>query len=439
MHEQFRDGLVWNVSGLDLEPRWAREPQLDAVTRVCRTVLGLAPEDHLTVSFHAAGAFNKLYLVESPRGSPRSLMRVSLPVDPKSKTRGEVTTLRWIRRMTHVPVPKVIAFDDSQDNEIGFEWILMELMPGVSTYKRWRKLSMSEKTWLVEQVAQFQSQLFHASLKGSKFRSIGTLFPSDDSDPAKSSPKPGRLVSHIFFWGDHFHYDVPRGPYRSSYYWLSAYLGIIRQAQTETLEKEEDEDIREDAENCLRVATRLTNLLPKIFPPFQNPAEQTVLWHDDLSLQNILIDDDAKVTAVVDWECVSTKPLWVATEMPKFLDGETREEEPNRDAYGDASEGADQGPADEDELDDEGKTELYWIHLMEYEQTQLRKIYTAKMKELWPQWEREVEYASLKSDFLGAVDRCTTAWYLKRIGRWIDALEDGAFPRLMDILSPNIS
>ncbi|KXX81172.1 Altered inheritance of mitochondria protein 9, mitochondrial [Madurella mycetomatis] len=437
MHEQTRDGLAWDDSGFDLQPCWAREPQLDAVARVCRAVLGLTPEDHLTATFHAAGAFNKLYLVVSPRG--RSLMRVSLPVDPKSKTGGEVTTLRWIRRMTHMPVPKVIAFDDSQDNEIGFEWILMELMPGESAYKRWRKLSIAEKTWLVEQIAEFQSQLFRSSFENPELRSIGTLFSGDDPEPSKSSPRPGRIVSRIFFWGEHFHYDVARGPYRSSYDWLSACLGIIRQAQTETLDKEEDEDIREDAEDCLRVATRLTSLLPKIFPLYQSPAERTVLWHDDLSLQNILIDDDAKVTAVVDWECVSAKPLWVATEMPKFLDGEPREEEPDRDKYGDASEGAELGPDDEDKLDDEGKTELYWIHLMEYEQTQLRKVYIAKMKELWPQWEREAECASLKSDFLGAVDRCADGWYLKRIEQWIDAVEAGAFPRLMDILSPNIN
>jgi hypothetical protein len=438
MHEETRDGLAWDDAGFDLEPRWSREPQLDAVTRVSRTVLGLGPEDHLTVTFHAAGAFNKLYLVESPRG--KSLMRVSLPVDPKAKTRGEVTTLRWIRRMTHTPVPKVIAFDDSQDNEIGFEWILMELMPGVSAYKRWRKLSMAEKTWVVEQVAEFQSQLFLRSFEDSEFRSIGTLFPSDDSEPAKSSPQPGRIVSRLFFWGDHFYYDVARGPYQSSYGWLSAYLDIIRQAQTETLEKEEDEDVREEAEDCIRVATRLANLLPKIFPPFQNPAERTILWHDDLSLQNILVDDDAKVTALVDWECVSTKPLWVATEMPKFLNGKTREEEPNRDDYGDADEGGEEDSADDDELDDEGKTDLYWMHLMEYEQTQLRKIYTAKMKELWPRWESEAKDASLKSDFLGAVGRCASGWYLKRIEQWVDRLEEGgAFPRLMDVLSPNIN
>jgi hypothetical protein len=111
-----REGLEWGDEGFDLRPRWTRQPQLDAVTQVCRRVPGLAPEDHCSVTFYAEGAFNKVYLVESPSG--KSLLRVSLPVDPAYKTRGEATTLRWICRKTQVPVPTVIAFDASRDNEI---------------------------------------------------------------------------------------------------------------------------------------------------------------------------------------------------------------------------------------------------------------------------------------------------------------------------------
>ncbi|KAH6627377.1 phosphotransferase enzyme family-domain-containing protein [Chaetomium tenue] len=419
--DKCRDGLKWDDGGFDLKPRWAREPQLDAVTQLCRRVLGLARDDHCHVTFHAEGAFNKLYLVDGPRG--KCLLRVSLPVDPAHKTRGESTTLRWIRRMTLVPVPKVIAFDDSRDNEIGFEWILMELMPGVSAYARWRKMSMADKTRLVEQIVDFQSQLFRRSIEDAKFQSIGTLFsenrPADiAAEPAVFDPKPGRLVSR-FFWGDHFQYDVPRGPFPSSYDWLSTYLGIICQEQTDILQNDDDEDVREDAESSLQVATKLTALLPKIFPPLQHPAERTVLWHDDLSLSNILVDadgtDDAKVTAILDWECVSCQPLWAATEMPEFLLGPTREAEPVRDGYADDDGDEDVGVRADDGLDNEGKTELYWIHRMEYDMTRLRKVYKERMEQLVPWWEMEVRYGALKLDFLGAVARCAAGWHLKGV------------------------
>lgn len=435
--DQCREGLEWDDGGFDLKPRWAREPQLDAVTQLCRRVLGLARDDHCHVTFHAEGAFNKLYLVDGPRG--KCLLRVSLPVDPTHKTRGESTTLRWIRRMTLVPVPKVIAFDDSRDNEIGFEWILMELMPGVSALARWRKMSMADKTRVVEQIADIQSQLFRRSIEDAKFQSIGTLFSGNrlaDSaaEPAVFKPKPGRLVSRFFFWGDHFHYDIPRGPFPSSHDWLSAYIGIIRQEQTDTLQNDDDEDVRADAESYLQVATKLIALLPKIFPPLQHPVERTVLWHDDLSLNNILVDaDDAKVTAILDWECVSCQPLWAATEMPKFLLGPTREVEPVRDGYADD----DSDDVGADGLDNEGKTELYWIHRMEYDMTRLRKVYKERMGRLVPWWEMEVLYGALKVDFLGAVARCAAGWRLKRVVRWIEAVEGGKYPRLMDVLDPN--
>jgi len=74
---------------------------------------------------------------------------------------------------------------------------------------------------------------------------------------------------------------------------------------------------------------------------------------------NILVDDDGKITAVVDWECVSAHALWMATATPDFLRGPNREKEPERDGYGDetASEKAKaQGQSeDEDLLDNQGK------------------------------------------------------------------------------------
>jgi aminoglycoside phosphotransferase (APT) family kinase protein len=429
MQPQIREGLVWDDSGLSVEPRWSREPQIEAINQVCRRVLTLGPEDLCAVTFHAEGCFNKVYLVDTPQG--KSIMRVSLPVDPGHKTRGEVTTLRWIRRMTQIPVPKVIAFDDTRDNEIGFEWILMDLLPGKSAYKMWRKMSMPAKTWFTEQIAEFQSQLFRRSLEDAKFQSIGTLYATEDiSDPARGDPTPGRVVALMFFQGDRYNYDVPRGPFRSSHDWLSAQLAIIRQEALDQDANDEDEDSREEAEVCLKVATRLTALLPKIFPAIQDPPERTVLWHDDLSLVNILVDGDGKVTGVLDWECVSCEPLWVAAGMPQFLVGNTEEEEPDKDQYGD-----DEGEED-DELGSEGKTALYWENLMEYEKTQLRKVYPAKMKELWPQWETEVTYRPLKADFLRAINEILYGWFYGRIHPWIDAVESGTFPSFKDVVYP---
>ena len=438
-----RDGLAWDDSGLDVEPRWTREPDIETIAGVCRRELGIAadaPATDCAVYFHTAGAYTKLYLVDSARG--RFVMRVSLPVDPGHKTRGEIATLRLVRRATDVPVPRVVAYDDTQANAIGFEWILMELVPGRPAYYRWRRMTMAQKEVLVARVAEFQAQLLRCGpAKGGGFRGVGTLGTHDVLDAA-----PGRIVSSVFFSGARYHYTVPRGPFQSSHDWLRACLMIIIKEHTTALAEPArrlDRDDREYAEGALRVARKLLRLLPKVFPALAHPAERTVLWHPDLSLMNLVVDDDGRITALAGWECASALPRWVASQVPEFLRGATREREPDRSRYTDVSEAGSSDTASgcgglEDSLDNEGKTELYWIHLMEYEQTQLRKVYAARMRQLRPDWDVDVAEGALKVDFLGAVERCGAGFYLSRVEQWVDAVERREFLGLAEILRVGI-
>ncbi|KAK0714749.1 phosphotransferase enzyme family-domain-containing protein [Lasiosphaeris hirsuta] len=447
MRDASRDGLAWDDGGLDLEPRWTREPDIEAIEAVCRRHLGIAadaPDTDCAVYFHTAGAYNKLYLVDSIRG--RFMMRVCLSVDPRNKVRGEVATLQLVRRKTDMPVPHVVAYDDTSTNEIGFEWILMQLMPGRPAYFRWRRMTMAQKETLVSRVAEFQAQLFRCGSLGDGFRGIGTIGAGPDQNPATDAagvPEPGQIVSSVWFSGPHYHYTVPRGPFRSSHDWLRAYLMIIIKEHTTALNDTHDDDDREYAEGVLRVARKLLRLLPKLFPAIVHPIERTVLWHDDLTLMNLMVDDAGRITAVIDWECVATMPRWVASQFPEFLRGAVREDRPDRSRYTDVS---DKGSSEdlsypgglEDSLDNEGKTELYWIHLMEYEQTQLRKVYSARMRQLRPEWDMDVTEGALKVDFLGAVSRCGAGFYLKRVEQWVDAVEKKEFLGLMEVLRVGI-
>ena len=436
MERQPRNGLEWYDRGLDLEPRWTREPSVEAVKRICCQRLSISDQSTCSVTFFAAGTFNKLYLVESPT-SGKLLMRVSLPVDPGNKTRGEVETLRFLLAKTKIPVPKVIAFDDSSNNELGFEWILMELMPGATAYRRWRKLSMDQKAALVMKIAEFQAQLFDS---GCGFRCIGTL-----NEPKKRLESVGRadcapeaMVSRWFFWGDHFDYDVPRGPFRSSHDWLHAYIDIIVREQTLAMKAAEDEDEKQEAEDVLDTARKLLALLPKIFPSLQNSPERSFIWHGDLSLQNILVDDGGNITAVIDWECVSAVPFWVATQVPRFFIHGEREEEPQRDQYGDDDTDAVKTAPEDEGLDNEGKNPLYWDHLMDYDMTQLRKVFKARMQELRPNWDEENAENSLRADFLEAIMRCGTGFSLGDLDEWVQEVEKGNFVTLREVINREV-
>ncbi|KAH6972226.1 phosphotransferase enzyme family-domain-containing protein [Ilyonectria sp. MPI-CAGE-AT-0026] len=376
MAKSCRRGLLRDDGGLYLEPRWETEPSVEAIRTVCLQKLEIHAPDDCAVSFLAAGAFNKLYLVENENENhsrQKYVMRVSLQVDPHHKTSGEVATLRWISRCTKVPVPEVIAFDDSSDNEIGFEWILMRLMPGFSAHSKWRKLSMATKKALVEQLAEYQAQLFRLDCGAAGFRGIGTLN------------------------------EIPNK----------------QESSLTDLDPVPDEEDGEYAESILRTAERLSALLPKLFPSILNPPQQTVLWHDDLSLSNILVDDKGRITAL----------------MPKFLMGPEREVEPVRDNYMDENLEEVEERGEDDDQDNEGKNGLYWIHLMEYEQTLLRKTYADRMRLLWPEWDAHFADAMLSTDFLGAIDRCASGFNLKGINGWLDAIEKGDIASVTSIIN----
>lgn len=433
MPQDSQDGLEWEETVFNLTPRWTREASLRDIEDVCRRQLGVPVGGPCTASFYAAGAFNRLYLIVCANQS--LLMRVTLPVSPRYKTRGEVATLRWVREHTDIPVPKVIAFEDSNDNVIGFEWILMELMPGTQAYRRWRTMSMEQKSAIAKRMAEFQAQLSCYDLPDSLFRKIGTLDMEDSHEDIVTTTRvtPGKLISHEFFMGDRLKYDVPRGPFRSSHEWLSSEIRLIMLKQTEAFENAEDDDDREDAAEILSSAQRLLSFLPKVFPEGQDDDVVTALYHDDLNLHNILVNEQGVISAVVDWECVSAMRMWMATKTPNFLAGERRQEEPIRDIYADeapteAAEARNEGETDE--LDNEGKNQLYWIHLMEYETTRLRAVWEARLRQLWPDW--PCEESHMKVDFFKAVLQCSSGVFIKKVDRWVDGIERGNLIRRAD-------
>ncbi|KAK4096046.1 kinase-like protein [Parathielavia hyrcaniae] len=438
MRDSAREGLAWDDNGLGPEPRWTRDPDVRAVRRVCQRHLGIAEDasdDRLDVLLHADGAFNKLYRARSPQG--HFMMRVSLPVDPRHKTLGEAATLELVRRTTDIPVPDVVAFDASRANEIGYEWLLMSTVPGTPVYYRWRKMSMAQKETLTARVADFHAQLLRCGRSGEGFRGIGTLGTGLGAENA--APEPGPIVSSFLFTGQRYHFPIPRGPFSSSHDWLRAQLNVILREHTTALAEAKNDDDREYAETALRVARKLLRILHKVFPAIVHPPERTVVWHDDLSLRHIMVDSNGTVTGVIGWECASALPRWVASQVPEFLRGAVREAKPDRDRYTDVDKGDASGSDDlDDSLDNEGKTELYWIHLMEYEQTQLRKLYAARMWQLRPEWDVEVDEGALKVDFLGAVSRCGSGFYLRRIEQWVDAVERKEYLPLMEVLRVGI-
>jgi len=229
-----QDGLGWVQTTFGLEPTWTKEPDVGIIAHIARQRSGGGGGDgdeksQIDVTSHAKGAFNKLH--EMSTTDATCLMRVSLPVDSRYKTESEVATLEFVRQETSIPVPSIIASDANNENELGFEWIMMEMMPGVTLRQAWRKMSWDAKEEIVRRLVKHQAQLFERP-----FQKIGNVFRQNNQSleatmqrdrPLMDSFTLDRMVCQVFFWGHRLTYDVPRGPFTSSHDWLKARLQFV--------------------------------------------------------------------------------------------------------------------------------------------------------------------------------------------------------------------
>jgi hypothetical protein len=73
-------------------------------------------------------------------------MRVNLPVYPHLKIESEVVTGEFAEdRRTKTLLSRKITFDSDFFDELGIEWIIMDMMPGVTLRNRWTKTSWEAK------------------------------------------------------------------------------------------------------------------------------------------------------------------------------------------------------------------------------------------------------------------------------------------------------
>ena len=66
--------------------------------------------------------------------------------------------------------------------------------------------------------------------------------------------------------------------------------------------------------SCIK---RVTDRLPKLFS--KDEPEQYMLFHQDLSGNYILVDEDHNISGIIDEECIHMVPFWVECQIPNFL------------------------------------------------------------------------------------------------------------------------
>ncbi|KAK9235074.1 phosphotransferase enzyme family-domain-containing protein [Lipomyces kononenkoae] len=231
-----------------------------------------------------------------------------------------------------------------------------------------------------------------------------------------------RIVSAAFIWDDRIHQDVSRGPFSSSKDWLSARLALaesdyfkrlsrVQKRANNNEDSEQEEDDPEELKNIIYIISTLRSRLDEFFPTKDLEPEPSMIYHDDMSRHNILVNEDGILTAVVDWECVSALPLWIACQFPPILQGKPLEKEPIKSKY---------------QHDENGEVvELYWEHLENYELTQLRHLFLEEMQRLQPTWVEIFKSSQRQRDFDLAVTNCDDSFLIRRIRNWLQDMDSG--------------
>lgn len=86
------------------------------------------------------------------------------------------TATLYILEYVSVPVPRIIARSSTADNELGFDWILMEKVSGVTLKSVWHELDVEAKDRetrvVVQCIRQLRGQCF--------FGAVGSLYFRED-------------------------------------------------------------------------------------------------------------------------------------------------------------------------------------------------------------------------------------------------------------------
>ncbi|KAH8662464.1 phosphotransferase enzyme family-domain-containing protein [Xylariales sp. PMI_506] len=322
-----QDRIKW-TDGLDSYPIWPSEPEIAVIKDVVAPVL---PEkkNEFSVQFLADGAHHKIYEVSSSSWVTTYLFRIAVAVDPQFKMESEIATLKFLRQRTGIPVPKPIAWSSSTEGKLGYEWALVEKVPGVELREVWHKVPWDKKIQITETIAGFLVQLWSP---GNRLDSIGSLYlkstePSNSAGEgtgaesfSKNGFTIGPSVDGAFFVGRRRYLPSKRGPDSRRY------DAGAQSRRWETLVDEigvDEEEFIDEYGDMVATCVEYERVLPLVFPGQKVPdgdKSRFSLHHCDLREANIIVDPDTfTITGIIDWEQTCSLPRWYCVDYPLLI------------------------------------------------------------------------------------------------------------------------
>jgi hypothetical protein len=238
---------------------------------------------------------------------------------PQRKVQFEVSTLKWVKSHTTLPVPAVHAYDSSGTaswNALCRPCVILDRMPGKKiTANDWKAMTNDQQLLIVDQLARIK-----AELTAQTFDRIGSVFFDDSHYSVR------RLVSHtinrycsIYAYNRKLVniFNAPKSPYTTAMEFLvdMANLRLIYEARG-SLEMS-------DAWVEMWI---YRSMIPSLVPDEFNRGP-FVLGHGNLDRAAVLFDDDFRLSGIINWGFSVTEPFQMASFLPPFFVGLPMENE----------------------------------------------------------------------------------------------------------------
>lgn len=204
--------------------------------------------------------------------------------------RNVALTMRLIKARTTIPIPEVYDFNASLDNSLGVPHVFIQFMDGLPLHKIWDdcydlvpdEAILQRRIQAINDVAQAVTQL-----QSLKYDCIGS--PQYDENDAPAGIGPVFTVE-----------EKENGPFKDTRSMLLSGLSTYEERQVFT-------------SAWLQV---FTDCIVELEPDDGKFA----LYHSDLDVQNILVDRDGHLCAIIDWDFICAVPSCLGqANYPNFL------------------------------------------------------------------------------------------------------------------------
>ncbi|KAF9485554.1 hypothetical protein BDN70DRAFT_871224 [Pholiota conissans] len=286
------------------------------------------------VEFLAEGSYNRVFRLALSNGKD-VVARIPFPnAGPRGLlTRSEVATMDFVRSRLASPIPKVLAWDATTTNDVGCEYIIMELCNGFLLHDR-----LGEQLTYYRHIADTADLMI--GLASIRFSQYGSIYYKEDVD-SELQGRPfyaegekqdelsdrfriGPSVERRFYRGERAHMSIDRGPWKDIYSYLQAAVNCelewIRLYGNSPKAKNQLGS-RSSPELHALALQKWLHLAPAVLPS----PEYTVptLSHPDLHAGNIFVngDDPMRVSGIIDWQGAAVRLLF-ETGQPKIFEDE---------------------------------------------------------------------------------------------------------------------